>query len=183
MKRLSLFAALTLLLTTPACGPADEMDSETGFETEQVEQAATQSAGSTSEEFPPIHCGNRMVAFSLGCTGTGCDNVSMNCRDIPSNAGYGSKSWTRSFSEETTTPTLCPSGYWATGVSCTGSFCDNVSLECTNITGRTATDCYWSSWISDETAPFQAPEEYFIRGAKCRGWYCDDISLYYCKMG
>ncbi|RKG82298.1 hypothetical protein D7W82_26900 [Corallococcus sp. CA049B] len=183
MKRLSLFAALTLLLTTPACGPADEMDSEAGFGIEQVEQAATQSAGTTSEELPPINCPSRMVAYLMGCSGTGCDNVSMSCRDIPSSAVVGSKAWTAAFSEETSTPTVCPSGSWVTGVSCTGGYCDNVSLECTKITGPTAVDCHWTGWISDETAPYQAPENYFIRGAKCRGWYCDDMSFQVCRMG
>jgi hypothetical protein len=95
---------------------------------------------------------------------------------------FGSVTWTQPFSEETQTPTLCPTGSWVTGLSCSGGYCDNVSLECTYITGRSASDCQWSPWVSDETPSWGAPAGYFLRGAKCRGWWCDDFSLYYCKM-
>jgi hypothetical protein len=181
MKRPMLLSALCLLLSLPGCGPGEEPAGLPGDTVSEVQQA-TSYTGATSEELPPIHCGGTSVAMGLGCGGFNCDNVSLVCDSIPRNSGYANVTWTQPFSEETVNPTLCPTGSWVTGASCSGGYCDNVSLECTYLTGRTVGDCGWSDWISDETSIWRAPAGYFIRGAKCRGWWCDDISVYYCKM-
>lgn len=182
MKRLLMLTALTLLTSTMGCGEGEEAPSGEEPRPMAVEQAVLHWTGSTSEEDPPAHCAGTTVAFGIGCGGYSCDHVTVGCKDALPGATFGNVTWTQAFSEETSTPTLCPNGSWVTGLSCSGGYCDNISLECTAIAGRTASWCDWSSNVSDETSVWRAPDGYYIRGARCTGWWCDDLSFYYCKM-
>ncbi|RKG75075.1 hypothetical protein D7W79_21275 [Corallococcus exercitus] len=181
-------AALTLFTLT-ACGPEDV--SESGPE----EVPASGPEGSlrgqeqevwgwyyTSEELAPAECDGDALAYGASCSHAFCDDVRLGCNTPPSGTTKGYPTWTASFSEESTRPTICPNGSWVTGLSCSGGYCDNVSLECTPISGRSAGNCYWSDPIADGKSTFIAPANHFIRGAKCAGWWCESMTLYYCEM-
>jgi hypothetical protein len=79
-----------------------------------------------------------------------------------------------------TPPAVCSSGSFVTGIRCTGSYCDNIKITCTNLPGA-ATDGYrWTPWVSEETFPgyCTGPVPMFIAGFACNGKYCDNISLF-----
>ncbi|NOK36757.1 hypothetical protein HMI49_26460 [Corallococcus exercitus] len=188
MTRRWMAAALTLFTLT-ACGPEDV--SESGPE----EVPASGPEGSlrgqeqevwgwyyTSEELAPAECDGDALAYGASCSHAFCDDVRLGCNTPPSGTTKGYPTWTASFSEESTRPTICPNGSWVTGLSCSGGYCDNVSLECTPISGRSAGNCYWSDPIADGKSTFIAPANHFIRGAKCAGWWCESMTLYYCEM-
>lgn len=185
MKRLAMLTALTLLSSATGCG--EGMESPAGAESQPmaVEQALyVYWTPATSEEYAPAHCTGNSLVFGAQCALSYCDNIILGCKETGPGATFGSVVWTAPFSEETTTPTLCPEGYWVTGLSCTDGYCDKVSLECTRITGRTTNtgQCQWSPNFSDENAAWRAPEGYYVRGGKCSGWWCDSLSLYYCPL-
>jgi hypothetical protein len=52
-----------------------------------------------------------------------------------------------------TPPEVCSSGWFVTGIRCTGSYCDNIEITCTHLPAA-ATDGYrWTPWVSEETFP------------------------------
>lgn len=69
-----------------------------------------------------------------------------------------------------------------TGLDCDGGWCDNISLACTQVFGRSVGTCYWSGYYSEESGPFQAPGGYYLCGMQCRGSRCDDMRYYYCRL-
>lgn len=91
---------------------------------------------------------------------------------------------------EETEPAFCPSGWAATGIRCTGSYCDNITLSCTRYTQTPATTHRaphrWSSkWISEEALSdsesgwsiAQGDPNSFITGIRCSGSYCDNVQV------
>lgn len=71
---------------------------------------------------------------------------------------------------------------WMTGISCNGSYCDNISLLCSQMSGSSTGSCSWSGWYSEEQGPFYAPWGYFIKGVQCSGRYCDNKRYRYCQL-
>jgi hypothetical protein len=186
MRRLAMLTAVTLLTGAMGCGGVEEEASGDGADElslRTVEQAYVTWTNSTSEEEPPAHCDGKRLAFGAQCWLSYCDNVRLGCKEPLSGATLGGATWTAAFSEETTIPTICPPGTWVTGVACSGGYCDNVTLECTAVTGRTASaSCGWSPQLADWMSPWEAPNGAYLRGAKCTGWWCEKMSWYYCYM-
>jgi hypothetical protein len=86
------------------------------------------------------------------------------------------QSWTDFVSEEQGEgrPALCASGA-ATGLRCSGRYCDNVSLLCS---GPAQGDGSWGPYFSEEgSAEHVCPEGQFVTGLRCSGRYCDNVSL------
>lgn len=99
-----------------------------------------------------VECG-APHAFVTGvqCVGDYCDDIRVQCEQCdsctyPDTAFY----WTAPFSDETSEPTLCDDDHFMTGLSCEGHYCDNLTMQCTRNTGRTAGECSWSEWVSEE---------------------------------
>jgi hypothetical protein len=140
--------------------------------------------GYTSEETPPIICPNYYAARGFDCTGSYCDNVAIYCQYV--GGSYGQSSWTTYFSEEGSGGAderhCSGSDSWVTGVACSGSYCDDLSLRCTRFPGTSTGSCYWSGSFSEEQPPFYAPYGYYIKGMECIGSYCDDKQYRYCQM-
>ncbi|KIG19276.1 hypothetical protein DB30_03832 [Enhygromyxa salina] len=141
--------------------------------------------GYTSEEYPSLMCPNHYAVRGFDCDGSYCDNVSPYCEEV-GGTQIGSSYWTDYFSEE-------GSGYeneghcwgsneWMTGVDCTGSYCDNLSLRCTAFPGSKTGNCYWSGWYSEEQSAFMAGNGYYIKGMECNGSYCDNKRYRYCRF-
>ncbi|PRQ02431.1 hypothetical protein ENSA5_23580 [Enhygromyxa salina] len=188
-----LLGALPLLAngcdTEEALLPSDYVEAEADNDVnddvdEDLDDGFRTWTGYVSEENPPLICSNRYAARGFDCSGSYCDNVSMDCRYL--SATIGESSWIPYFSEEgsaTADEGHCwGSNQWMTGVVCSGSYCDNLSLRCTAFPGTSAGDCHWSSWYSEEQSPFYAPFGYYIKGLECDGNYCDNKRYRYCKQ-
>lgn len=85
--------------------------------------------------------------------------------------------WTGWTSEERE-PRVCDFDKFQSGFRCSGSYCDNVRLECHNsgITG--ITNRRWLSQISEENGGVRfCPWGEFVSGVAASGRYADNISL------
>ena len=92
-------------------------------------------------------------------------------------------------SEETPGTSECPVGQVVTGFACTGSYCDNVQIECHDYGGSVpAASNAFSGWFEVGSSPGFAsgvPNKQFhicganekMTGIDCRGSYCDDIRI------
>lgn len=140
--------------------------------------------GYVSEEDPPTICPNNYAVRGFHCMGDYCDNVAINCRPLVG-APFGESIWTPYFSEEGSGPDKrgrCAGPQrWMTGVACSGSYCDNLSIRCTAFPGTSPNACEWSSWYSEEQPRFNAPAGYFIKAIECDGSYCDNKRFRYCR--
>lgn len=80
-----------------------------------------------------------------------------------------------------TPPAVCWSGWFVSGIRCTGRYCDNIEITCTKIPGATVgADHRWTPWVSEESSSpaWCGPGPNLIAGFACNGSYCDNISLY-----
>jgi hypothetical protein len=75
----------------------------------------------------------------------------------------------------------CPWGF-VQGMTCSGRYCDDVTLQCCG-TGLRALPPVYTPWFSDNTGgdlgpnPQLCPEGHYMSGLACRGSYCDDMRL------
>jgi hypothetical protein len=88
---------------------------------------------------------------------------------------------------------FCAAGIM-TGVSCSGSYCDNVKLQCAKLTSGhiDAGFCYWTGWQSEEqgawidrgsfTGCSASSCDFFVNGAECSGSYCDNMRFWVCPV-
>jgi hypothetical protein len=91
---------------------------------------------------------------------------------LPSFADF----WTGYTSEEYP-PVRCHQGGIMSGVACTGRYCDNMALLCSQTYYPYALR-FWSPFISEE-APnsYVCPSNGFITALDCDGRYCDNIAV------
>lgn len=92
---------------------------------------------------------------------------------------FAASSWTSYFSEEGTGYKTCSSGYSVRGIQCSGDYCDNIRLYCSNSTfpSLTTSDYYWTDFASEEEGWVECDYGYVVTGVACDGDYCDDIAL------
>jgi hypothetical protein len=82
---------------------------------------------------------------------------------------------------EETPPAVCKSGWFVSGIRCTGRYCDNIEISCAKIPGATmGADYRWTRWVSEESSSpaWCGPGPYLIAGLACGGRYCDNVSLF-----
>jgi hypothetical protein len=72
-------------------------------------------------------CSGSGFMTGIACNGGYCDNVSIQCTTLDSTT-RGSCYWTPYFSEEAAYSDLLASGYYAAGLTCRGSNCDDKSI-------------------------------------------------------
>jgi len=145
----------------------------------------------------------------FGCSGSFCDNVRVLCDVLPNGISLDPASdyWTAWFSEEDDDVSTFRQGWynpdqsnlevcnWSVstpavmgGIACSGSYCDNISLECDvprRPDGQVATfaNCTWTSfWFSEENQHIDFFNNYFIAGIWCNGSYCDNKKFYVCQI-
>lgn len=157
----------------------------------------TAHAERISDETPPTSCGNRLLA-GITCAGRYCDDITPICggtvRDL-----YDIR-WTRFVSEEGGGEMACnvsnpfergdwPSGEPAfiAGLSCHGSYCDNVALECVALRDAFPESlggarCRWTGWVSEETPTLRFPAGFAAIRIGCRGRYCDEKRFFVCPV-
>ena len=138
----------------------------------------------TSEEYPPLECPYGYAAQGVDCDGSYCDNVALYCTDTGRQTGW--TTWGPNFSEEgsgSADEGHCVGGdAWVTGVNCSGSYCDNLSLRCSQIIGSSTGTCWWSAWYSEEQGSFFGNGGTYLKGMECDGSYCDNKRYRYCQM-
>jgi hypothetical protein len=152
------------------------------------------------------------AARGFGCSGKYCDNARLLCDTLPFEAwpDTNNRYWTRYFSEEHDAYSEWSSAGWypwsnenyevchassatpglVTGIDCSGSYCDNLSLECTQIVQLVygvphwlgVTNCSWSGWYSEEQGSVDFGWNRFITGVECQGSYCDNKRFHVCSL-
>ena len=124
------------------------------------------------------------VVQGTHCTGGYCDNTALYCNYTGRTNGWST--WQPYISEEgegSADEAHCNNtDMWMTGMSCTGGYCDNVSIRCTQMIGSSTGSCWWSGWYSEEQQPFFASSGTFVKGIECDGDYCDNKRYHYCWM-
>jgi len=137
---------------------------------------------SEEEDEEPVNCGNN-PANGMSCKGLFCDWVRLHCEPKPESWGdvVETPLWVGFVSEETNA-LYCNPGSYVTGLKCTGTFCDNLSVKCTKFSDHQPSECYWSTgtFSSTERVAIRSGG-YFIQGMKCSGWWCKTKQLYWCK--
>lgn len=149
------------------------------------------------------------AAAGFDCDLTHCDNVRMYCDTLPYGITVNHYNVTSFFSEEDNGIGSVTSVGWyrydnsfshvcyyagsagiLTGISCSGLWCDNISLECaipyTNFEGATEpvelTNCSWTDYYDNADPPLVLPYNRFITGVGCYGPYCQSKRFYVCSM-
>lgn len=161
-------------LLDEAAIPAEEL----GSEGDATFRAWT---GYTSEEHPPLQCTTGRLIRGVECQGQYCDNIRADC--VTAGVSIVESSWTSYFSEEgngSADERTCAGNEFVTGIACDHDYCDNISLQCSLVTGRTKGACAWSGWFSEESGPSTAPAGRFLAGVECDGSFCDNKRYLYC---
>ena len=91
-------------------------------------------------------------------------------------------SWTKATSEEhgKDSPAVCQGG--VSGAHCSGRYCDNIALKCSNEQGISSTT-WWSPYFSEEGRNHYVCADGLMTGVRCSGRYCDNLSLRCQKKG
>ncbi len=129
-------------------------------------------------------------ATNAFCGGRYCDDNWLFCGSLP--AGVVVKSttrWSGFISEEApNNQAICGSIGNVTGaldgVRATGSYSDNISIRCLDITLPTQgfnLACSWTPYFSEEQGFASFPAGSFAAGVRCSGRYCDNLSYYACR--
>ena len=161
----------------------------------------------TTDGKEPATCGevgilSRVLVNSFNCIGGRCDNVQLGCthhsRSLEDDRLVEAE-WTQFFSEESRdngNPNgprngrfYCPSNHFMTGIACDGAFCDNLSMQCTKVEGRTVVpnSCEWTrTFLSEEQGGLfigtaTGYTNQYIRGIDCDGSFCDNKRFYVCS--
>jgi hypothetical protein len=79
---------------------------------------------------------------------------------------------------EETPPATCNPGAFISGIRCTGSYCDNITISCAPFRGAALGRASWTAWVSEEQGLRECPPNHLIAGLACRGSYCDNVSLF-----
>ena len=133
------------------------------------------------------------AATGFHCTGGRCDNIAMKGTILTDKYGSrvkpSSEYWTSWFSEESSkSKGKCSSGYYITGLSCSGGNCDNIKLKCSKFDKNIPdTSCYMSNRFSEETkqnynlkGQFLLDAGYYGTGMECYGGRCDNKEVVQC---
>jgi hypothetical protein len=78
--------------------------------------------------FPPGSSSSQLSGAR--CSGSNCDNISLELLRTPRLRFDGQCIQSRWFSEESPNNYICPDGQWVGGMACRGDHCDDVSLYC-----------------------------------------------------
>lgn len=151
----------------------------------------------TSEETQPLTCRLGTFVTGLRCTGRYCDNVALRCSDQRLPIEIHDRFWSENISEESGRNKVGHRieseefGFVIgviSGIACSGSYCDNVSVEFTVLHNAEFKNCFWTSWVSEESGgtweldPGRYPAAVYPAAVQCRGSYCDDKRFELCQI-
>lgn len=205
---LLLFLSLLILLNTSVYG----FRIYTNVPKTDVQRILIQPTGqpndtcTISEEIPNNQCScpSDQLAIGSKCNGRFCNQVTWTCSSATDQRGVRysyNPLQTREIGRYTTdgdSPIICPDNQVAVSVRCDDRWCNNMYLECSNVsispdqrnfdtvveTGQTEQQgCYWSRQFSEEGQNWQhCPDGKWVRGLQCFGQYCDRLSWYCCPV-
>lgn len=84
--------------------------------------------------------------------------------------------FTSRWHSEENQPAMCADDTVATKVQCSGSYCDNIRVQCKNPPLQHGSYTY-TSYKSEEQGYNQCSNGYYVTGIDCHGSYCDNQSL------
>ena len=134
---------------------------------------------------PPVTCNTGNLLTGVDCAGSNCDNMYLQCETAPAGT-FSTRAWTTWFTDTSSASTnsrVCggtTGNAYVTGLTCKGSYCDDLSIECTSTSFGAPTECAWSGWYSEEDPSFETPPGRYIKGVQCAGSYCDNLRYYHC---
>lgn|SRR5262245_35895254 len=149
------------------------------------DQAGPRPQCDTSEEYPPITVRSGWLIGGFRCISSYCDYIGIGSENIyvPYAWWIGDNYWTPYFSEEKPwNARECADGHWMTGISCKGSYCDDISLQCTEVFNMRRGTCNWGPQFSEEDQYYIIPGGSYAVGIACFGSYCDNKSVKYCQL-
>ena len=191
---------LAMLGLIVAAGCSDEGDEPAGEEPFTVLARVSGWTPWTSEESPPISCDSLIGGFEFA--GKYSDNVRARC--FNQGGTVRARWWVGPVSEEGAHvwESGVPIGPAAScdhidrlgrqelglisGVSCTGKYCDNISVQCSVLDQSASSDyhnCYTTNWVSEEyggNIDFKAG--FFATAVECTGDYCDSMRFKVCQL-
>ncbi len=136
----------------------------------------------------PVH----QIVTGFACDGSYCDNVSIRCQDRGGSVPFAFSAFSPwfevgpppGFAGNPKTLHKCDPGHKMTGIDCRGSYCDDISIECSPSTGLATNNCRWSpQWFSEEApSEFLAPAGSSIQGVACWGTHCDNKKFWLCDF-
>ncbi|MGH1340290.1 MAG: hypothetical protein ACRBN8_01970 [Nannocystales bacterium] len=148
-----------------------------------------------SEETPGAsQCGVNEAVTGFDCSGHYCDNVRIECHGYGGSVPPAIDGFSDWFevgpppgiaSGFVKTSHVCNADQKMTGIDCRGSYCDDISIECSPSPGfLTDPDrCILSAWFSEENSgPFLAPVGTVIQGVQCQGTHCDNKRFLVCGI-
>jgi hypothetical protein len=133
------------------------------------------------------------AVMGIKCSGSYCDSMSLYCNSFPAGFtpnGSGSNWGNPQFiSEESpNNVSYCPAGSIVNGIYTTGSFSDNLAIQCRDVNfPPQGVTCRWTNWVSEEQPPqffdadFNRPGGAVAIAAMCSGRYCDNVSFLACE--
>src|SRR5690349_22584127 len=84
----------------------------------------------------------------------------------------------------------CPPNHLIAGLACQGSYCDNLSLYCVEVTNMNFGSCHNTRYVSEEQGGSLsflegidvAGQMLFAKGMRCSGRYCDNKAFNVCEV-
>jgi hypothetical protein len=184
-----LFAALLVVLGCAGPTEPDGVGSGNGsgigdIDANDVVDEPGEWTAYTSEEYPALSCPNGYAVQGVDCDGSFCDNIALYCAFTGWDTG--ATKWLPYFSEEGSGSAdegrCVGDDVWMTGLGCKGGFCDQISMQCTQMLGSSTGACAWTGWRSEEQAPYYAPVGDYIKAIECDGPFCDRKRYRHCEM-
>jgi hypothetical protein len=94
----------------------------------------------------------------------------------PNDPVYTYNGWTPWTSDELP-PVGCDPGSLVGQFGCSGSWCDNVRLDCVP-TGQSAGGSYWTGYFSEEGYNYRlCASGSWMSGIACKGGWCDNVAI------
>jgi len=185
---------LDAVLAEPGEGLVGDLSRPLEFSAEVMPQLFTFLPFHSEETPGASECPVNQAVTGFDCSGSYCDNVRIECH----NYGRSIPAAVNAFSDwfEVGPPPgiasgfvkkshVCAANEKMTGIDCKGSYCDDISIECSPSPGflTDSSRCVQSEWFSEEnTSPFLAPVGTVIQGVQCQGTHCDNKKFLVCAF-
>jgi hypothetical protein len=99
------------------------------YHTNDTEAENSYSSWFSEENNGSYQTGSKFIS-GLGCKGDYCDNIRVRILDTPKLSNDGQCFNMPQISDGSNSESKCPEGYLGAGLSCSGNWCDNISLRC-----------------------------------------------------
>jgi hypothetical protein len=192
-----LLGVAVLVLSANGCGDVgDPTESKSGALINQWTQWFSEEQGVIMACNP---WSDNAAVMGIKCSNSYCDNMSLFCNSFPAGftprgtGGSLGNGWNwgnpQFISEESpNNVSYCPANSIVIGMYTTGSFSDNIAIQCRDVNfPPQGVTCRWTNWESEEQAPqyfdadFNRPGGAVATAVMCSGSYCDNVSFLACE--